>query len=282
MKQPIIILFTVLLVTALGGTGSTALAESDAADHAPAAEQTPEIVKDTGEFTTNSTQSVIETGITYNGQQIDFFGSTDGIQADSIIVKLTSPAETVKINVKGRFGPFWMNTRQYEVENVPSIYKIRASGTLSKILSPELAQELGLGFAVIKDQLQVHILKGTQEPDDLDTVFKGLVQLKEEEELYSIDESGTLGFKDDKSFQHTFRFPPAAKPGTYNVDSYLIKDKKLVGHSRDTIQIEKVGLVKFVANASKEHPIIYGLCAVIIALGAGLLVGFIFKGGGHH
>ena len=94
-------------------------------------------------FPTDSNESVIETGITYNGKLIEFFGSMAGIKADAIIVKLTSPAETVKINVKGRFGPFWMNTRQYEVENVPSIYKIHATGKIDEIISPKLADELG-------------------------------------------------------------------------------------------------------------------------------------------
>jgi len=281
MKKPVHILITVLLVTALGGVGPAALASSGPADPAPEA-TVPTVVQKAREFSTDATESVIKTGITYNGQEIEFFGSTDGIRADALVVKLTSPAETVKINVKGRFGPFWMNTRQYEVDNVPLIYKIRASAKLQDILTPELAQELGLGFDVIKDQLKLHILKGTEEPDDLDTVFKGLVQLKEDEDLYSIDESGTLQLKGDKGFRHSFRFPPGAKPGTYNVDSYLLRNKKLVGYSRDTIEIEKVGLVAFIFKASKEQPVLYGICSVIIALAAGLLVGFIFKGGGHH
>lgn len=233
-------------------------------------------------FPTDSTTSRIETGITYNGKRIDFFGSTGGIQADAIVVKLTSPAETVKLNVKGRFGPFWMNTRQYEVESVLSIYKVHASGKINEILSPELANELGIGYDMIKRQLKIHKLKGEEEPDDLDTIFKGLVQLKQNEDLYAIDESARLVLKQGGLFRHHFDFPPAAKPGTYLVESYLIRDKKLVGYAKDEILIEKVGLVAFIYNASKAEPVLYGICAVVIALATGLIVGFIFRGGGHH
>jgi len=282
MKKPLCILITVLLASLLGGAGPAALATPAPADAPPPADVAPAVLDQAGGFTTEASQSIIRTGITYNGQEIEFFGSTNGIEASALVVKLTSPAESVKINVKGRFGPFWMNTRQYEVENVPLIYKVRSSGKLQDILSPDTARELGLGFDVIKAQLKMHLLKGTEEPGDLDTVFEGLVQLKKEEELYSIDESGDLRLKDDRSFRHAFRFPPAAKPGTYHVDSYLIRDKQVVGHSRDTIQVEKVGLVAFVFEASKEYPVLYGIFAVLIALGVGLLVGFIFKGGGHH
>jgi uncharacterized protein (TIGR02186 family) len=282
MKKLLLIVFITFFMTTVGGFLSAGTATEEASTHAPAGTEAPAVLEGVSGFTTNSNQSKIETGITYDGQRIDFFGSLDGIKADQLIVKLTSPAETVKINVKGRFGPFWMNTRQYEVDNVPSIYKVRSSGTLSEILSPELAAKLGIGFLVIKDQLKFHILKGTEEKDDQDTVFNGLVQLKKKDELYSIDESGDLQIKDGKLFQHYFRFPPAAKPGTYNVESFLIKDKELVGYSKDTILIEKVGLVAFIAKTSKTNPVLYGLFSVLIALGTGLLVGFIFKGGGHH
>lgn len=279
MKKPIVILLVLLGTACFAGqseTGATAPGPAETANR-----EGPDL---TGvkHFPTDSTQSVIETGITYNGQRIDFFGSAGEIEADAVIVKLTSPAETVKINIKGRFGPFWMNTRQYEVENVPSIYKIHATGKLVEIVPQKLIEKLELGYASLKNQLKLHILKGTDKPDDPDTVFEGLVQLKQEEELYEIKETGQFEIQEDGLFRYHFNFPPAAKPGTYHVESYLIKNKKLVGYSKDTIQIEKVGLVAFVANSSKEHPVVYGICAVVIALGAGLLVGFIFKGGGHH
>ena len=92
-----------------------------------------------GSLVTDSTKSVIEVGLRYNGDRIAFFGTLAGTEADALIVKLTSPAETVKINLKGRVGPVWMNTRQYEVENVPSMYQIQASAPLDKITTPELA-----------------------------------------------------------------------------------------------------------------------------------------------
>ena len=272
-----LVLFTAVCWAGQAETLATVHGGAQAAD-----KEGPESIPGIKIFPTEATQSVIETGISYNGQRIDFFGSMGEIETDAIIVKLTSPAETVKLNVKGRFGPFWMNTRQYQVENVPSIYKIHTTGKLTEIMPAKLSEKLGLGYSTLKSQLNLHILKGDEEPEDPDTVFKGLLQLKQKEELYEIKETGQLEIQEDGLFKYHFNFPPAAKPGTYHVESYLIKDKKLVGYSKDTIKIEKVGLVAFVANSSKEQPVIYGICAVIIALGTGLLVGFIFKGGGHH
>jgi uncharacterized protein (TIGR02186 family) len=230
---------------------------------------------------TESTKSVIEVGLRYNGDRIDFSGTLAETGADALIAKLTSPAETVKINVKGRVGPFWMNTRQYEVEKVPSMYQIQASAPLSEITTPELAEELKLGFDTIKDQMKYHIVKGTDEGNDEETIFQGLMKIKVEAGLYAIDDTGRIEIKDGKKFDYYFDFPPDAKPGQYNVEYFLIKDKKLVGKASDSIQIKKVGIVAFIAREAEENPVIYGICAVLIALGAGLAVGFVFKDTGH-
>lgn len=234
-----------------------------------------------GSLVTDSTKSVIEVGLRYNGDRIDFFGSLAGTESDALIVKLTSPAETVKINVKGRVGPFWMNTRQYQVDNVPSMYQIQASDKLDKIMTPELAEELQIGYDTIKKQLKAHTVKGTEEENDEDTIFEGLLKIKQEAGLYSIDDTGCIEIKEGRLFNHHFDFPSGAKPGVYNVDYYLIKDRKLVGKASDTIHIKKVGMVAFLAKAAQAQPVAYGLCAVLIALGTGLLVGFIFKGSAH-
>ena len=107
------------------------------------------------------------------------------------------------------------------------------------------------------------------------------MKIKRDNELYSIDDTGRIELKAGKLFNHYFEFPPDAKPGVYNVEYFLIKDKTLVGKTTDTIHIKKVGIVAFVARTAQEHPVYYGVCAVMIALGAGLLVGFIFRGAAH-
>lgn len=234
-----------------------------------------------GTLVTDSTKSVIEVGLRYNGDRIDFFGTLVGTDADALIVKLTSPAETVKINLKGRVGPFWMNTRQYQVENVPSMYQVQASQPLDKITTPEMAEGLGIGYDTIKGQMRYHIVKGTNEGNDEEIIFQGLMKIKDEAGLYSIDDTGRIEIKEGKLFNHYFDFPPDAKPGVYNVEYLLIKDKKLVGKASDTIHIKKVGMVAFIARATEERPAVYGICSVLIALATGLLVGFIFKGTAH-
>ncbi len=232
-------------------------------------------------FVADASKSTIEVGLRYNGDRIDFSGSLAGTGADALIVKLTSPAETVKINVKGRVGPFWMNTRQYDVDHVPSMYQVQASAPLDELITPELAEQLQIGFETIQSQMEYHILKGKDEGNDEETIFEGLMRIKTEAGLYSIDDTGRIKIKEGSLFSHHFDFPPDAKPGVYNVDYFLLKNGKLVGKASKAIQIEKVGMVAFIARASDANPVVYGICAVLIALSTGLIVGFIFKDTGH-
>ncbi|MEW6443511.1 MAG: TIGR02186 family protein [bacterium] len=258
------------ILTAFILAGAVALAQT--AEEPPAAN---------GGMVTDFTKGVIEIDVSYHGDRIHFFGTMAGAPTDAVIVKLTSPAETVKLNVAGRVGPFWMNVKQYRVENVPFMYKIHASDRLEQVLTPELAGELGIGFETLKDRLRLDIAKGTPDEKDRDTLFDGLMKLKKKSNLYRIDDDGRIKIKGGRIFQHYFTFPAAAKEGDYIVESFLIRDRQLVGRATDTIHIQKVGLEAFVAEAAQKRPLQYGICAVVIALGTGLLVGFIFKGGAH-
>jgi hypothetical protein len=129
--------------------------------------------------------------------------------------------------------------------------------------------------------MRLEPVRGQAGPDDNDVVFGGILRLKREANLYNIDErrieitGGTL-------FKHYFRFPPAAKEGRYRAESYIIKDCKLIGRGVDEVVIHKGGIESAFSRTAYRHPVIYGIVSVIVALGMGLMVGFLFKKGGGH
>ena len=55
-----------------------------------------------------------------------------------------------------------------------------------------------------------------------------------------------------------------------------------MGYGKDVIDIKKVGVEAWLTQSSQNHPVFFGILAVFIAVGAGLLVGVIFRKGGHH
>jgi uncharacterized protein (TIGR02186 family) len=232
---------------------------------------------------TSASKNVVEIGLSYHGDQIFFFG-VNPVPGSDVVIRLTAEKEeAVKLSMKGRVGPFWMTVKQYEVTGAPFIYKIHTSRPLSQIISKETAQELELGYDAMRHRMKMHLIRGEAAPDDAEVVWKGLLKIKERANLYNIvEDPKRLEIAEGRLFKHYFRFPAAATEGRYMVESFCFKDGQLVGYGKDVIEIKKVGLEHWLTQTSKNSAIFYGIMAVVVALGAGLLVGVIFGKGGHH
>jgi uncharacterized protein (TIGR02186 family) len=230
---------------------------------------------------TVTTKREVDIGLMYNGDFIYFFGSVPDASVD-VIVKLTSTENVpLSVNRKGKVALMWMNVKQFTVEGLPLLYKIHSTRPIDEILSKNMQSELGIGYEVLKDQMHLKQVRGVPSPDDAETVFNGILKLKKESNLYNIDEK-RIEITGGKLFKHYFRFPPAAKEGTYRAESYIIKNGRLLGKGVDEVVIQKTGIEAAFTNMAFKHPAIYGAIALIVAVGMGLLVGFIFKKGGGH
>jgi uncharacterized protein (TIGR02186 family) len=247
---------------------------------APAAAVTPEAKQ---KMVTATTKNLIEIGLSYSGDQVHFFG-VNPVPGTDLIIKLTAEKdEEIKFSVKGKVGPFWMTVKQYDVTGAPFMYKIHASKPINKIVSEATARELELGYPAIRHKMKMHLSRGEAAPDDGDKVFKGMLKIKEEANLYNIvEDPARLQVAEGKLFKHYFRFPPAATEGRYQVESFCFTKGELVGYGKDIIEIKKVGLENWLTQTSQNQPVFFGILAVVIAVGAGLLVGVIFGKGGHH
>jgi uncharacterized protein (TIGR02186 family) len=232
---------------------------------------------------TAASKNVVEIGLSYHGDQIFFFGVNPVPGAD-VVIKLTAEKEeAVKLSMKGRVGPFWMTVKQYQVTGAPFIYKIHSNKPLDQIVSPETARELELGYEAVRHRMKLHLIRGEAAADDADVVWKGLLKIKERANLYNIvADPKRLEIAEGKLFKHYFRFPAAATEGRYLVESYCFQNGQLVAYGKDVIQIKKVGLENWLTQTSQSSAAFYGIMAVVVALGAGLLVGVIFGKGGHH
>jgi len=232
---------------------------------------------------TAASKNLVEIGLSYHGDEIHFFGVSPVRDCDLIIRLTAEKSEEVKLSVKGRVGPFWMSVKQYDVTDAPFMYKIHSTKPIEQIVSPETAQELELGYAAVQKKMKLHLARGEAAPDDAAKVFRGLVKIKEDANLYNIiADPQRLEITEGRLYKHYFRFPPAATEGRYVVESFAFKDGQLLGYGKDVIQIKKVGLEHWLTEVSQNQPVLFGIMAVLIALGAGLLVGMIFKKGGHH
>lgn len=265
MKRLLIIL-TVLLIAGSGLGVAQAIT--------PAAQE---------KVVTAASKNLIEIGLTYKGDQIHFFGVSPVKDCDLIVRLTAEKSEEVKLSMKGRVGPFWMTVKQYDVTDAPFMYKLHSNKPIDQIVPPATAQELDLGYTAVQKRMKLHLARGEAAPDDAEKIFKGLIKIKEEGNLYNIvSDPKRMEVAEGRLYKHYFRFPPAATEGRYVVESFAFAKGELVGYGKDVIEIKKVGLESWMTSVSQDHPVLFGIMAVLIAMGVGLAVGMIFKKGGHH
>lgn len=232
------------------------------------------------DMVTDYSQQSIKVDVRFHGERIYFFGTVPDPKADVVVKLIPIHSAPIQLTRKGKVVLFWMGVKQFEVQKLPFLYKIHSSRPLKEVLTPEVAAKYRLGYQTLKEDMELKLIKGVAASDDRDVMFQGFVELKEKFNLYRVAEN-RIRIRKGRLFEHYFTFPDKAKEGDYLVESYAIKDGRVIAVSRDKITVQKVGITAWLYRTAQENGLLYGVIAVVIALGAGLLVGMVFKGGGH-
>ena len=232
------------------------------------------------EMVTDYSQDNIKVDVRFHGERIYFFGTVPDPKADVVVKLVPVHSNPIKLTRKGKVVLFWMGVKQYEIQRLPYLFKVHSSRPLKDILNPEETAKHRLDYRTLKDDMELKLVKGEEAPDDREVMFNGFVDLKEELNLYRVAEN-RIRIRKGRLFEHYFSFPDKAKEGTYLVETYAVKDGRVIATSSDKITVEKVGIAAWLYRTSQENGLLYGIIAVIVALAAGLLTGMVFKGGGH-
>lgn len=221
-------------------------------------------------------------GIGFGGETVSFKGTLPQPGTTVIVQVKSENNPSLKLVRKGRVVFFWMSVKQFEVSHVPFLYKVFSSGNLTDILNKNLKKELNIGYDALKPNLGLKLLAGKPSDDDLNVVFDGFLKMKEKAGLYGVRENAIEINKENSSFMFDLHFSDRAVEGSYAITCWAIKDGVILGETKETIAIEKVGLSHWLTYMAQHHSAIYGIIAVVIAIVVGLLAGFIFKGKGDH
>lgn len=226
----------------------------------------------------------------HNHVDIDFFynGSTVSVTGDAgkdtdLIVTITSAEQHPQnLRRKGHVGGIlWMNVGGVTFEGVPGLYMVHSTRDIDSILKPDARDSYGIGYPALMKRADVSGV----EDGERERWSAEFIKFKEASHLYSAA-SGTITTEDsggDQSFALHVDWPYQAQPGDYVVTVHEVKDGKVMDTAETSVVVEQVGLVKTLANMARNNGALYGIVAILIALGAGFGVGLIFgKGGGAH
>ena len=86
-----------------------------------------------------------------------------------------------------------------------------------------------------------------------------------------------IDFMGETLFKTAIEFPDNIPPGNYTAEIYLLSDNEVVGMQSTPITVVKSGLDAFLYMYAHQHPALYGISAIVIALCVGWFAGRIFE-----
>jgi len=193
---------------------------------------------------------------------------------DGAVVKIQGTDEEITLNRKGKVYFFWLNVDDVTISGAPVVYILDSTAPLQQISSPEAQKELLLGYEALQGHLNIRghkTLSGSE--------FSEFIKLKENNGAYRQSAAGQLLPGDDGthvSFESVLSIPSVMPSGTYQVLLYWFKDRIQVGESSCRLDVDKVGVPRYLHALAFEHPALYGLFACIVAMATGIVMGLIF------
>jgi uncharacterized protein (TIGR02186 family) len=229
--------------------------------------------------TVNARPNKIMVGALFSGADVAVSGTIPA--GSEAVVIVTGQQQDLPLKTKGRaLGFLWMNLGSVTFHHVPTLYIVNTPKSLEASRDAGSGEGLGLdvGFESLKAQAEI---TPTPDPDDKALLLQEFLKLKEGQGLYTVN-SGTVHYSVTKdgmrSFETDIHIPARVAPGEYEVKVEAFNGGHVVDAATQDIEVEEVGVPALLSSLSFKHGGIYGLLAVVVAIGAGLLMDFFFGG----
>lgn len=219
----------------------------------------------------------VELTPSFKGQDLFIYGAIkngpdlSGERFDVVII-IKGEMRPHVVRKKERIFGFWVNADSRTLDAVPQFFGQASTRPLDEIADAETLRQLGLGLDE-QTFFTTSLVKGEAEME----FVEGLIRNKEDAGLFQIYQDN-LPVMSDILFRADFFFPPKVPSGTYEATAYLFQGGQLVGRTDKAIRVDQVGLERAIYVLAHEHPALYGLMAILIALFAGWLAGYITSG----
>jgi len=191
-----------------------------------------------------------------------------------LVITVTGPRETFRTRRKERVAGIWVNMDSREFVRVPSYLAVLTNRPVNDIANAETIRRLQVG-------LDNFLLPQRIGPDIADTVRddpyrQAFVRLENEQGLYR-EEPNAVTFLTPTVFRAAIPLPANVPTGTFAVDVKLFSGGTMVARTNSALEIIKAGFEQYVADAARDHGLLYGIATALIALFTGWLASVVFR-----
>lgn len=218
-------------------------------------------------------QSRIDISYRFAGEELLVFGAIQypggrlPAEAPGIAIVIRGPAEPLTVRQKGRVLGIWMNREAVRFESAPGFYAVATSAPIAQLLDERNAAiyEIGLSFLQLSPATAV-------DPETSRRFQDGLLALRRREGLF-VEQPYGVRITADVLYRARIPIPSAVPVGDYRAEIYLIRDGRVRARATAPIIIDKTGFEREVWLFAHRNRIAYGLLAVGMAVGTGLVAG---------
>lgn len=211
-----------------------------------------------------------EISVFYHGTQLLVSAVVD--TGTDIAVLVSGQEEELHLRQQARvWGMFWAPAGEITFDSIPAMYLLSTSIPVENLASPDVLTGLGLGY----DSFWPVGNMG----DSRERLFPDLIRLKESEGLfhYSVGAVRVEPVGEGRqAVSVAVELTSRARAGKYRVQLFGFHDRVLTVRREATFTLGRSAFNTFVGSLVQQHALLYGVLAVVVAGGAGLLVGLVF------
>lgn len=217
----------------------------------------------------------------FTGTSIVLFGTVEPDapfarprDAYDLVMTVTGPRETVVTRRKERLFGIWVNAASRTFVGVPNYLHVLANRPFDQITNLENLRrmQIGIDYFVLPQQIGPDIADVVRD----DPFRVNFIRLKTEHELYGESANGVT-FLTPTLFRAEIKLPAGAPIGSYDADTKLFAGGSMLARTNTAFEIVKVGFEQFVATASRDHGLLYGIATVMMALMTGWFASVVFR-----
>ncbi|MCG8542705.1 MAG: TIGR02186 family protein [Alphaproteobacteria bacterium] len=214
-------------------------------------------------------ESVVKITTGFTGTKVLLFGAIEG--PGQVVVIVQGPRHSVVVREKQRTAGIWINRRSVRFNNVPSFYHVLSSDTLDEWL-PLRTREL---YEVGVEYLKLDPV-GKVGPAEAVEFREALIRNMQNIGRYSRLE-GNVTMLGGQLFRADLYLPANVPTGYYSIEVFLVKNGEIKSIQATPLLVTKSGIGAEVFDMAYNHPAIYGIAAIIMAVAAGLGANAIFR-----
>ncbi|MGB7260679.1 MAG: TIGR02186 family protein [Albidovulum sp.] len=213
----------------------------------------------------------------FDGSEILIFGAIKretAIPADEalgVIITVAGPSKPVVVRRKEKRLGIWINVDAVEIDLAPSFYAVATSDIWSSVISD--TEDLRYRVSVPR---AIRSVGAPMNVTDAGAFTDAVIRIRAANGLYSLEE-GAVELSEDTLFNTAITLPSNLTEGTYVARFFLTRGGRVVDVHQTEIEVQKVGLERFLYSLAHEQPLIYGLLSLFIAIVAGWGASAIFR-----